>query len=37
MPFGGWSGKRSGRGRVGGRYIFDAMTQIRSVSISLSR
>jgi acyl-CoA reductase-like NAD-dependent aldehyde dehydrogenase len=35
LPFGGWAGKASGRGRVGGRYIFDAMTQLRSVSIDL--
>ena len=32
LPFGGWAGKSSGRGRVGGRYIFESMTQIRSVA-----
>ncbi len=37
LPFGGWSGKHSGRGRVGGRYIFESMTQLRSVSINLNR
>ena len=35
LPFGGWASKSSGHGRVGGRYIFDAMTQIKSVSIHL--
>lgn len=35
LPFGGWAGKASGRGRVGGRYIFDAMTQIRSVAVDI--
>jgi acyl-CoA reductase-like NAD-dependent aldehyde dehydrogenase len=35
LPFGGWAGKASGRGRVGGRYVFDAFTQIRSVAIHL--
>jgi acyl-CoA reductase-like NAD-dependent aldehyde dehydrogenase len=33
LPFGGWAGKTSGRGRVGGRYIFESMTQIRSVAV----
>lgn len=37
LPFGGWSGKSSGQGRVGGRYIFDAFTQIRSVAISVGQ
>jgi succinate-semialdehyde dehydrogenase/glutarate-semialdehyde dehydrogenase len=35
LPFGGWAGKASGRGRVGGRYIFDSMTQIRSVAFDV--
>lgn len=35
LPFGGWAGKASGRGRVGGRHIFDAMTQIRSVAFDV--
>lgn len=37
LPFGGWAGKTSGRGRVGGRHIFEAMTQIRSVAIDVGR
>jgi succinate-semialdehyde dehydrogenase/glutarate-semialdehyde dehydrogenase len=37
LPFGGWAGKTSGRGRVGGRHIFDAMTQIRSVAFDVGR
>lgn len=37
LPFGGWAGKRSGRGRVGGRHIFEAMTQIRSVAFDVGR
>jgi succinate-semialdehyde dehydrogenase/glutarate-semialdehyde dehydrogenase len=35
LPFGGWAGKSSGRGRVGGRHIFEAMTQIRSVAFDV--
>ncbi len=35
LPFGGWAGKGSGRGRVGGRHIFEAMTQIRSVAFDV--
>ena len=37
LPFGGWAGKTSGRGRVGGRHIFEAMTQIRSVAFDVGR
>ena len=37
LPFGGWAGKSSGRGRVGGRHIFEAMTQIRSVAFDVGR
>ncbi len=37
LPFGGWAGKGSGRGRVGGRHIFEAMTQIRSVAFDVGR
>ena len=36
LPFGGWAGKASGRGRVGGRHIFDAMTQVRSVAFDVA-
>ena len=35
LPFGGWAGKSSGRGRVGGRHIFEAMTQVRSVAFDV--
>jgi acyl-CoA reductase-like NAD-dependent aldehyde dehydrogenase len=35
LPFGGWAGKASGRGRVGGRHIFEAMTQLRSVAFDV--
>lgn len=34
-PFGGWAGKASSRGRVGGRYIFESMTQVRSVAVTV--
>ncbi len=37
LPFGGWAGKSSGRGRVGGRQIFEAFTQIRSVAFDVGR
>ena len=36
LPFGGWAGKASGRGRVGGRHIFEAMTQIRSIAFDVA-
>ena len=35
MPFGGGPGKRSGMGRVGGRYALEAMTDLRSVAIDV--
>ena len=35
LPFGGWPGRDSGMGRVGGRYALEAMTAIRSISIDL--
>ena len=35
LPFGGWPGRNSGMGRVGGRYALEAMTAIRSISIDL--
>jgi hypothetical protein len=35
LPFGGWAGKSSRRGRVGGRHIFESMTQIRSVAFDV--
>jgi succinate-semialdehyde dehydrogenase/glutarate-semialdehyde dehydrogenase len=35
LPFGGGAGSRSGVGRVGGRYPFDAFTEPKTVVISL--
>jgi succinate-semialdehyde dehydrogenase/glutarate-semialdehyde dehydrogenase len=35
LPFGGWPGRNSGMGRVGGRYALEAMTSIRSISIDI--
>lgn len=35
-PFGGHSGKRSGHGRLGGKYTIEQMTQIKNVSIDHS-
>lgn len=35
MPFGGWSGKDSGMGRIGGRYTLETMTEVRSISIDV--
>lgn len=32
-PFGGYSGKRSGSGRLGGRYTIEEMTQLKTVAI----
>lgn len=36
-PFGGHSGKRSGHGRLGGKYTIEEMTQIKNVSIDHSK
>lgn len=33
LPFGGYSGKRSGRGRLGGKYTIEQLSQIKTVSI----
>lgn len=35
MPFGGWAGKESGRGRIGGRHALEAVTDLRTVSFDL--
>ena len=35
MPFGGWPGKESGIGRVGGRYALEALTEVRSIALDL--
>ncbi|OYR40835.1 hypothetical protein DJ82_06920 [Halorubrum sp. Ib24] len=32
-PFGGHSGKRSGKGRLGGKYTIEQMTQIKTVAV----
>jgi acyl-CoA reductase-like NAD-dependent aldehyde dehydrogenase len=37
MPFGGWPGTDSGIGRLGGRHALEALTEIRTVSIDVSR
>lgn len=33
LPFGGYSGKRSGRGRLGGRFTIEQLTQLKTVSV----
>jgi acyl-CoA reductase-like NAD-dependent aldehyde dehydrogenase len=35
-PFGGFSGKRSGLGRLGGRWTLEEMTQIKTINIDLT-
>jgi acyl-CoA reductase-like NAD-dependent aldehyde dehydrogenase len=35
MPFGGWAGKNSGQGRIGGRWTLEAMTEVQSISLNL--
>jgi acyl-CoA reductase-like NAD-dependent aldehyde dehydrogenase len=35
LPFGGWSGTDSGRGRVGGAAAFAEFTQLKTVSIHI--
>jgi acyl-CoA reductase-like NAD-dependent aldehyde dehydrogenase len=35
MPFGGWAGKKSGVGRIGGRSTLESMTEIQSISLHL--
>jgi acyl-CoA reductase-like NAD-dependent aldehyde dehydrogenase len=36
LPFGGWAGKRSGRGRLGGRSTLEEFTQIKTVSMRVA-
>jgi succinate-semialdehyde dehydrogenase/glutarate-semialdehyde dehydrogenase len=36
LPFGGWSGKRSGRGRLGGRAVLDEFCQSKTISIHVA-
>jgi acyl-CoA reductase-like NAD-dependent aldehyde dehydrogenase len=35
LPFGGWAGTLSGRGRLGGRNVLDEFTQTKSVAFDL--
>jgi succinate-semialdehyde dehydrogenase/glutarate-semialdehyde dehydrogenase len=35
-PFGGWTGKRSGVGRLGGKYTITEMTQVKTIVEDLS-
>lgn len=37
LPFGGASGTRSGVGRLGGRHMLEAMTDLKTISIDLGR
>ncbi len=37
LPFGGRSGKKSGVGRVGGRYVLDTFTEPKTVIVDLAR
>jgi succinate-semialdehyde dehydrogenase/glutarate-semialdehyde dehydrogenase len=36
LPFGGAPGRSSGQGRLGGRYIAEAVTELQSVSVHLA-
>jgi acyl-CoA reductase-like NAD-dependent aldehyde dehydrogenase len=36
LPFGGWAGKRSGRGRLGGRSTLEEFTQVKTISMRMS-
>jgi succinate-semialdehyde dehydrogenase/glutarate-semialdehyde dehydrogenase len=35
LPFGGWAGKQSGRGRLGGRHTLEQFTQTKTVSFDI--
>lgn len=35
LPFGGAAGRQSGLGRIGGRYTFEAITQVHTISLTL--
>lgn len=37
LPFGGRAGRDSGRGRLGGRHGFEEFTQLKTISIDISR
>lgn len=36
-PFGGWSGRHSGTGRLGGRYTIDALSQLQTFVVPSGR
>lgn len=36
-PFGGWSGRRSGTGRLGGRYTIEALSQLQTYVVPSGR
>lgn len=36
LPFGGWGGKRSGRGRLGGRTTLEEFTQLKTISVRVA-
>lgn len=36
LPFGGAAGRSSGQGRLGGRYIAEAVTELQSISVHLA-
>lgn len=36
LPFGGWQGKDSGRGRVGGRHALEEFTQLKTISLDIN-
>jgi len=35
LPFGGWAGKDSGRGRLGGRTTLEQFTQLKTISVDV--
>jgi len=35
LPFGGWAGKASGRGRLGGRTTLEQFTQLKTISMDV--
>jgi acyl-CoA reductase-like NAD-dependent aldehyde dehydrogenase len=37
LPFGGRSGRNSGRGRLGGRHTLEEFTQLKTISLDVSR
>jgi succinate-semialdehyde dehydrogenase/glutarate-semialdehyde dehydrogenase len=37
LPFGGRAGRGSGRGRLGGRHTLEEFTQLKTISLDVSR